>query len=202
MRRRSSRKVRKDGALPRWFLIAGGVAAALLAYVGARGGPGHAWKETKEAFGIISPPEIVSLRPRPSDQKTFVVAIRNPSLKRIEVTGVEVAPATQFLSASTAEGAGALPVVKSEQGGAPRDCDQPYEIAIVTPLVIEAQSSGGLEVTPWRQECDFGVKVVATSGTSEEAFWTPRMNALLEQLEREAPELYNHLQNSRQLPRN
>lgn len=191
-RKSSGTKPIPNRSIPRWLVVAGTIATILVGYIGARGGPIHTWKEIREVFGFVIPPRIISLQPMPSEKTTFVVAIQNPSLRRTEVTAVEVEPTDQLAAYTESPmGAGRLPVIKADQARPPADCNTGHRIELVTPLVIEPESSGGIQITPWQQECDFVIKVIATSGTSEEAVWAPKMDALLKRLEREAPELYD-----------
>ena len=191
---------------PRWLVALGLTAAALLAYVGTRGGPDQAWLELSEAFGYIEPPKIVSIQPKSVESLLFVVSIENPSLRRIQVTGYEASPSIEMaLAIDPAPGAGSLPVMKIESGK-PRPCLETQRVQIAVPLVIEPGSSGGLMVMPWSEKCDFSITIRATTGTSRKAYWTPGSDTMLSELkksdrptfdllvEASSPEMKQHLE--------
>ena len=171
------------------MIILGGIAAVLVAYVGARGGPDHAWKEAKEAVGLISAPRIVSLQPRQNDRRSFVIAIQNPSLRRIEITSFGVEPAIDRPAFSSETVEGALPVLKAEHPR-PMPCVGPHLFAIVTPLVIGPESSAGIEVMPWQEDCEFSIQMIGTTGISDPAYWPPSLAKRVDQLRRKNPQLY------------
>jgi hypothetical protein len=184
-----------------WLLALGAIAGALLAYVGARGGPDHAWKELKEAFGFVDPPRIVSVQQKSRNTDAFVVSIQNPSLEQIQITSFYAESAMQFVSFRNSPGAGPLPVIKAEQGRGPAECGRSVWFPLITPLVIEPESSGGLEIRPWRRPCDFYLRVVGTSGASRTVAWTPQEDVFLAKLKRTDPKLYRALLQRRELDR-
>jgi hypothetical protein len=192
---RSKRHKRQQGeaerrSFPRSLIALGAVAAAVLGYVGARGGPGLAWQEIEEAAGYVRPPRIVSLEPRKADGKRFVVSIENPSLRRVQVTGYEAVPAIQTAAAiEPAPGAGSLPVMEAEEER-PSECTGPRRVSLPTPLVIEGRSSGGLALSPWNEACDFSFRVNATCGTSRKAYWSPRTEAMLWEMKRTNQQIF------------
>lgn len=186
----------EEKPFPRWLLALGAAAAVLVAYVGARGGPEQAWKEANEALGFVSAPQIVSLQPRQSSPRSFVIAIKNPSLRRIEITSFGVDPAIDRPALASEKVSGGLPVLKAEHAK-PVPCEDPHLFALVRPLVIGPQSSEGLEVTPWQDECPFAIQVIGTTGISEPAYWPPSLTKRIEQLRREYPQIYERINEER-----
>ena len=178
---------------PRWLIAIGLIGGALLAYVGARGGPDAALQEVSEAFGYVRPPHIVSLQPAAGEHTTFIVSIENPRLRPVQVTGYEAVPAIQMAALiEPAAGAGSLPVMKAEESHT-APCQQSKRVSLSIPLVIEPKASGGLEVTPWVDECDFSIRIEATSGISRKAYWSPRTEAMLREMQRTDKQIFEVL---------
>lgn len=174
----------KTPSFPRWLIVVGVVGAALLAYIGTRGGPGPAWQELNEAVGHAQPPRIVSLQQKRNDRTKFIVSIENPSLRRVQIIAYEAEPAIQNAAAiEPAPGAGSLPVMKADEEGTVA-CNRSRRFPLAVPLVIESKSSGGLEVQPWTDECDFAVRVEATSGISLKGYWSPKTEVMLREMRR------------------
>lgn len=172
----------KQMKFPRWAALLGAFAVTLIGYVGARGGPEAAWQEIAETFGYVKPPHIVSLQPKSAGSLQFVVSIENPSLRKVQITAYEAIPSIQLAAAiNPASGAGSLPLMKVE-ADSPVQCQERELVHLSVPLIIEPKSSGGIEVTPWAERCDFSFRVMATSGTSPEAYWAPLSDALIREL--------------------
>lgn len=189
VKRTRGSKMAAQKSFPRWLVGVGSAVAVLVGYVGTRGGLEHAWKEAREALGYVSAPQIVSLQPRQDNSRLFVVGIRNRSLRTIEITSFGVEPVIDRPALASEIVPGALPVLKAEHPK-PAPCEEPHLFAIVTPLVIGPESSAGLEVMPWRDECEFSIQVIGTTGMSEPAYWPVPLARRIELLRRENPQMY------------
>ena len=55
--------------------------------------------------------------------------------------------------------------------------------------MIEPKSAGGVEIEPWRENCDFSLTVKGTTGQSNVRFWTPNAERTLKMLEEINPDL-------------
>ncbi len=171
-------------SFPRWLIAIGAIAASVIAYIGARGGPENAVQEIAEFAGRVRPPHIVSVQPRAADTRRFLVSIENPSLRSIQITGYE--------AHSMPEEASALLVTRAEEDK-PARCGRGRTISLRRPLIIEPKSQEGLEIEPWLNECDFSVKVQGTSGTSDAGFWAPQDVRYLKRVLAEDPSSYREM---------
>jgi hypothetical protein len=54
----------ENRSFPRWLIAVAAIAGSVMAYIGARGGPGNAFQEIAEFAGHVKTPHIVSVQPR------------------------------------------------------------------------------------------------------------------------------------------
>lgn len=164
--RMAQRKADEQGPkhFPRWAVALGGLAVLVSGYIATRGGPETAYREIAEAAGVFSKPDIVSMQPRLSNERRFLLSISNPNLRIIQITGYRAEPTIQV--------AAQLKVNRAEEDQ-PQKCEIARTVKLRRPLVIEPRSAEGLEIEPWTNECEFIVRVEGTTGESDQAVWSP-----------------------------
>jgi hypothetical protein len=153
----------------------GALGLAGIAYIAGSGGPEKAWLGVRAVIWGHPAPKIVSLEPERGDPSMFILVIRNPALEDVVVTGyeattLEVAHMNADINVSepVANGAGNAPLIQADEQE-PNPCDQPRNVHLPRPIVIEPGRTVALKIRPWDQPCPFEVKVFSDHGTSAKA---------------------------------
>lgn len=173
----------RGGSLHWGWKAVGAATLAIIAYLGAAGGPENAWLHIRLPIWGHPGPKIVSIEAAPeSDEGTYILAIRNPALEDVAITGYVAGPvqledvksfdmAVENLSAEnvvsrnpTARGGGESSLVVPQER--PPDRCGTREVAIARPVVIEPKRIVALRIRPWKEACSFSIVVLSDHGPS------------------------------------
>lgn len=157
---------------PHWLLIGiGSLFLALLALIGALGGPRDAWDKLTEPIWGHPRPEILTVTEAPSKPPgTYLITIRNPSLEEVVITGyeaepIEIAAATAATNVSDPGGEEIAVVAPVE--AAPATCDTQKRVLLARPIVVRGRRSAAIRVRPWDKSCLFIVRIFSNHGSSD-----------------------------------